>query len=344
WLLWRRQIRWQAFYRVFSCLVLGVILGEVVQKLLAVTGVIVDNSYAQISFVSFSNLPEEIYWTFGTVLQFFGGFFFGSPIKLSYGGLVVSFIFFVVVLGVAFRLARRYIHTHEQRHLPVTFVPLALIATSIMLLIFYIVTSRPTAGDSQRYLSILPFVAVILVIARSKAWRHGSLLLVSCLILLGGLMNSYHGWFSYQATAFDVSRQVSLTKNIVSYLEKQKVPVVFGGYSHGATTRFYASGKVMAYSFNAPNHPGDVLAYSGWYKPQANVHRSAIIYDTYFDDLGKGSTFETLVGGTAALHKIYGPPASQKLAGYHSGKPVYVLIYNYDIRTKFVGPPVPQDS
>lgn len=339
WLLWDGRLSKGQTWRLLLNVVGGTLAGLAFLKLLTFLHVITLDGRHAGSFIPFDLLPSSIYNSIGQTFQLFGGNFFGSPIKLSYGGMLLSFVFAIICFVSTYRLGKRLSTESRRKSLSTAnFTGFVMIACAILLYAFYILLGQANtgAGDNSRYLSLLPFIGIFAVAAQSNYWRRSyTLVLVSLLILAGGFMNSYHNYFSYQSSSRFASQQVGYDKSIINYAQENNIQLVLGSYDYGPALRFYAQSKIESHAMLVCNNTFYFFSYEGWYTPQSNVKRSAIIIDKYFAEAGKQNTYNSTNACTdAQLEKVYGPPAQKIHIAEHGDKPVYLFVYNYDIRTK----------
>lgn len=339
WLWWANKIDPRKAFYLLSNIIIGTVTGYGCLKVLGALNVLNLTGRHGGSFLLFKNLPTDIYNAFGDTLRLFGGFFLGSPIKVSYGGEILSFIFVIVCFIAAYQIIRHHNRSREKTKTPPKdFIPIAMIIWALALYAFYILLGQATNDHdaNSRYLSVLPFLAVFILIARSRYWRNSSKVILVAFILVGGLMNSFHGWFSYKDAAYTANQQINLDKEITNYARRNNIQLVLGSYSYGPALRFYSHNHPEAHPIIKCNDTFYYFSYNNWYKPQKNVKRSAIVIDDYLLQTSQQTADSSNTCPQNLLEKDYGKSAQKSLVGQDHGKPVYMFTFNYDVRSKLI--------
>lgn len=339
WLWYSGKISQQSAVWSASNLFAGTLAGLLGLKLLTVLHVLTLTGRHAGSFILFSALPSDFYNSLVQTAQLFGGYFLGTPIKLSYMGTLLAFSFMVVgFVATAQRIKYYKKYPVTAKTIAANFLPLALIAWSIALYAFYILLGQAavTSGDNSRYISFLPFVAVFMIITQSARWRHYyALSAVTALIVLAGFINSYHNYYSYRDAASYANQQVSIDKKIISYANHNDIGLLLGSYDYGPALQFYAQNSLESRAILNCNNTFYFFSYEGWYTPKQNTKKSAVIVDKYFTASGRQNMFNSTNScSEPALAKIYGTPLKKVHIADHAGQPVYLYLFNYDVRQK----------
>lgn len=338
WLWWEHRLESQQFIRTASNAIAGTGVGLFVLIILQTFHVLSLSGRHAGSFILFTSLPHDLYNTYGQILQLFGGFFLGSPIKISFAGQILCFFFAMAAMVIGYKVIRRAdIEKSNKSSQTIQFIPLALVLWAICLCSFYVLLGQAGegAGDNSRYLSALPFIAVPLILTAEKTWRHkSSVLILTATILVGGLMNSYHGYYTYK-DSIQGNPQASIDQKIINYSREHDIQFVLGSYNYGAALRFYSHGNPQSYAILDCNNTFYFFSYNKWYSPSREVKHSAIIVDQYYSTDGL-TNFPNSTNSCSQsdLSKIYGVPGSKVTIAQHNGQPVYLYVYNYDVRTK----------
>ncbi len=338
WFWWNDRLSTRQLLTSASNVILGTAAGLFLLKVLDYLHVLSLTGRHAGSLILFMNLPHDIYNTFGQILQLSGGFFLGSPIKISFSGQILNFLFVLISIVAAYSILRRFNREHPSLNSTLlNFLPVTLTFWAITLCAFYILLGQAGdgAGDNSRYLSIIPFIAVILQIAQAKYWRHkSSLVIITALVLVGGLMNSYHGYYSYQ-NSINYDPRVGIDKAIIAYSRSHDIQLVLGSYDYGPALRFYSHNNPQSYAILVCNNTFYFFSYNKWYLPQPSVKRSALVIDKYYSDAGRTDPYHSTNScADSNAEKNYGTPANVVEVANHNGQPVYLMIYDYDIRAR----------
>jgi hypothetical protein len=314
--------------RLLANSVVGAIGGLAILKLLEEVGFLHLLHNSQI-IIPYSGFWGQIQNCLVQILRIFGGNFFGLPVGGEAGGRILLSIVAVSSMVVAFRLllqgTDRLNNSREKQR---AFVIYSMAFLFFVTLAAYVFSGFATSyGENIRYISILPFVGVLLIAVQFEHYEKtlllGAVVVLAVGIYLTPITNRAFSYERQQSTAW-----VNLDKGIVSYLENQHVSVGYGTLGYASTTWFFSHEKINIYNIQPCNIKNPVLSDSYWYNKPGSK-RSALIVDR---SVAAVWTDESWVKcSESKLSDIYGKPLAEKTIGMQRGLPIEVYIYNYDI-------------
>lgn len=275
-------------------------------------------------------LVQSLTNSFEHLLQLMGGNIFGLVIGLtslfSIAGLAMFVISVVGALAVLLNLK-------NQRN---QFILFSLIGFASMCMVIYIATGSALSSGNIRYLSGVIVIMItygsIFVTKKVVKMRNLYFLLVTLVVAIGclGLLKNLNNYVQIKEP---VRADQIRTQKTYEELRKRGVKYIVSGGGHHSL--WYESNKYVNIAVLAEscNQPSPWANHTHWISP-ANERRTAFLVDQTYPE--KASLF----CGINQVQKIYGPPLEivpvTKPNETNKTATTFLLIYNYDIRTKLL--------
>jgi hypothetical protein len=321
-------------------LLAGTIIGILLPKIITASGLASMNPgyNNQIkNFVSFESIPSAIFLALGQTIDLFGGLFFGQTIRLANIGLVLcSALFLFAVLGI---LASK--KSKDLRDFRLRFV-LRYLALIILFVYLAYVLPGLTNSINARYLTFLVYIGVAFIAFLSHLTYMKSRLgyLFICTTLVGlaiiGIPRTHRSYALSESDSSNNRMQPILDISHELVGEGVHNIVTTGGYQ---AVRYWSHNQI----FSVAEVYGDcktpiIWANNGSWLESSRAARSAFLVDV------AGPYPTSSLCTRKAAESVYG--RAQKTIkldaslynAHDDSRPAYLLIYDYDIRSRLAQP------
>ena len=308
----------------------GVVLSLVITKLINLWGVIsMVSGYANAhEFISFHDLGQAISLTISQTLDLFGAFLFGSEIRKQ----DIIILLGMVILGITvYGMVASIKNKHQNNYTPLTKAYLPLFTLFIYLAYILPGFANP---NNVRYITGIVFIGTtyfslgIIYLSRKNQFYYSFAFFFLILLTVIAIPRAVH---AYQDTAVGINRDIARTKLTSQILKSNDVSTVVTGGGHFSLW-FYSDKKINIVQLeNSCNTPSPWANNSSWLAP-APKSRSAFLVDLSYPE------HANRVCGIDRVSKIYGTPEKivpvPKPGETSNQVTTFLLLYNYDIRTK----------
>lgn len=315
--------------RAFAVLLAGTALSIVLAKLLTKLDFInIVSGYAEPkSFLPYEKLSEALHTTVQQTFNMFGAFIFGGHIDTSFLGILGCFGLFILC-AVAIVL---FVKFKKNMSFDVRFTYFFMLAFMFTVYLVYILVGLVSINNA-RYLTVIVYIGVSFLCWLILKYKHIRIsYLASCIIFICvGLAGIKHNYSVYAIFDRNIALAEESLESISSNLAENNVRVVgtTGGYQ---SLRFYGNKKIDSI-FEVMidcNKPVPWVNNSKWIN-DGNQQKTAILIDGH----GPNNTCTR-----KRADKVFGPPSkviSDNNSIYETDKPISLLIYNYDIRSRIL--------
>jgi hypothetical protein len=285
-------------------------------------------------FLSYEVILNALLIAIKQTLDLFGGFFFGQQIRLANASLVLcSLMFLFAVTGAVIIKNKIVSRTHSTKELVYWYF----IFIIVFVYLAYIVPGLISESNA-RYLTFLVYIGVafitwlVLLLANRFRWVY----IVSCLFLFFlSVLALPRAHATYVSNSMPVNALSQEAEKLPAILNDHNVSVVgsSGGYQ---ALRFWSHQKVK----QVFEVFGDCKTYKPWSNNKSWLEPSSQAKTAFLVDAHEHETSLSRCKDDQVV-SVYGQPeeiikVTNKV--YNFGAPVYLYIYNYDIRTRLVAP------
>ena len=329
-LLYIKKINIRSVLIHLAPIFIGILSSVIIIKLLNTTGLIyITSGYAEANhIIKLESLIESLTLTTSQTLNMFGGLIFGQEIRKNNISIAMGFIVCIVsFVGIYLAFKKRAGQSYHPIHLY-----LALLA--LFTYCSYIAPNFVSANNT-RYLSGVVYIGLTFftyaILHWNKKWKYTYVIvcvfLISLIILSFPRTNNF-----YTNSLHPIERDNLRTKLTVNSLEGEKINTVVTAGGHYSLW-FYSNATLTVVQLQETcNTPSPWANNSSWLKPE-NKQRSAFLVDQSYPEKA-GRTC-----GIREVEKIYGNAEKiiplPKPGETDTSATSYLLIYDYDIRSKF---------
>lgn len=314
-----------------AALGVGLTLAFIFSKLLSISGLIsIVPGYAEGNkIISIGNLFPSILLTLQQTLELFGALIFGQEIRKINISIVLMFMIFLISLATILKTVKRLRKPTDSDEIHIFLLSSLLFAYSAYILPGF---ASPSAS---RYLTLTTFIYVtyfaIFIIKISKRVPQFYLAAI-VLLLLSTVLAIPRVERYYDGLAVQVNRDRARTQETVSVLESYKIKTVVAGGGHFSLW-FESGGKIPITQLeNDCASPKKWANNSEWLRPNTATNMSAFLVDTTYPEQASNQcsikAVESIYGTPSRINPIAKPGEAAKDIS------TYLLVYDYDIRTK----------
>ncbi len=313
-------------------LTVGTVVAKIIGKVLTATNLLsISPGYAEgTRIIQLDSIIPSIILALQQTLDLFGALIFGQEIRKSNLSIALLFIVFMISVTAAVQLARKVSNAKgNETHM-------FLLITLVLAYAAYIIPGF-AAPSASRYLTVVIFILVSLfayyVVNKSVRLPLIYPIAIIAMFMTTALAIPRVGEF-YTGTRVQVDRDRARTQKTVSAMQQQNTDILLSGGGHFSLW-FESDGKIpIAQMDTQCNTPTKWANNSEWLKSTDTATKSAYLVDTTYPEPS------SLRCSIAEVKATYGPPADiipiPKPDEKASDTSTYLLIYDYDIRSKLI--------
>lgn len=298
------------------------------------------NPNAPMGFAPFDQLNNNIGIAIQQYFDLFGGVLWGKPISpnifaYALGFAVAIFTIGSIVFVVKQLLNQKTVPSNKNKQDEVVAYRQLLVSaigamSIITTLVIYTLSINANLGNI-RYITIIPFFALILIVYTFSHLRSGRVLsYIACAVLVLGMVVSYKSIADTATTRLVYSNHSSRVLDAIAQtLKNENVKVLVSGDTIGAPVRFRLNGNLQ---YTPIYRCFDQFGWNtrlSWYQPLPGSTRTALVIDKQGLDLDywHGCDYQQ-------IEAFYGTPVKKmQVEGLPwLTDPVYIWIYDHDIR------------